>query len=135
MKTTEILTRHLRDDRPVWTICNLPKGFHDPLVVSGVLAWGGVLDEIDCDCQDCDSMPKPYIRDESAGVQQWAYTCEMTGEVINVDLDRISYWEYDADRFYVSHMKKIIDWYNDLIRFASLDFEEPQTESEEEQAN
>lgn len=44
-------------------------------------------------------MPKPYIRDESAEVQQWAYTCEMTGEVINVDLDRISYWEYDADRF------------------------------------
>ena len=99
MKTTEILTRHLRDDRPVWTICNLPKGFHDPLVASGVLAWCGVLDEIDCDCQDCDFMPKPYIRDESAEVQQWAYTCEMTGEVINVDLDRISYWEYDADRF------------------------------------
>lgn len=29
---------------------------------------------------------------------------------------------YDADRFYVSHMKKIIDWYNELDQFASLDF-------------
>lgn len=31
---------------------------------------------------------------------------------------------YDADRFYVSHMKKVVDWYNELKNFASLDFEE-----------
>ena len=31
---------------------------------------------------------------------------------------------YDDDRFYVSHMKKVVDWYNDLKNFASLDFEE-----------
>lgn len=30
---------------------------------------------------------------------------------------------YDRDRFYVSHMKKIVDWYNDLKKNASLDFE------------
>jgi len=29
---------------------------------------------------------------------------------------------YDADRFYVSHMKKILDWYDDLVKYASLDF-------------
>ena len=28
------------------------------------------------------------------------------------------------DRFYVSHMKKVVDWYNELKNFASLDFEE-----------
>lgn len=31
---------------------------------------------------------------------------------------------YDSDRFYVSHMKKVVDWYNELKNFASLDFEE-----------
>ena len=30
--------------------------------------------------------------------------------------------QYDADRFYVSHMKKVLDWYNCLQEFASLDF-------------
>lgn len=30
--------------------------------------------------------------------------------------------DYDADRFYVSHMKKVVDWYNELKHFASLDF-------------
>lgn len=29
---------------------------------------------------------------------------------------------YDEDRFYVSHMKKVIDWYNEIVSFASLDF-------------
>ena len=31
---------------------------------------------------------------------------------------------YDVGRFYVSHMKKVVDWYNELKNFASLDFEE-----------
>lgn len=30
--------------------------------------------------------------------------------------------DYDSDRFYVSHMRKVIDWYNELVDFASLDF-------------
>lgn len=38
--------------------------------------------------------------------------------------------EYDRDRFYVSHMKKIVEWYNELKKHASLDFEVAQ-ESEE----
>ena len=29
---------------------------------------------------------------------------------------------YDRDRFYVSHMKKVVDWYNNLRKYASLDF-------------
>lgn len=29
---------------------------------------------------------------------------------------------YDADRFYVSHMRKVVDWYNQLLNYASLDF-------------
>ena len=36
--------------------------------------------------------------------------------------------EYDADRFYVSHMKKVLDWYNCLQEFASLDFVEEEEE-------
>ena len=38
--------------------------------------------------------------------------------------------DYDADRFYVTHMKKVVDWYNELKNFASLDFEdEEETEA------
>lgn len=29
---------------------------------------------------------------------------------------------YDPDRFYLSHMKKILDWYGELVQYASLDF-------------
>ncbi len=32
--------------------------------------------------------------------------------------------DYDGDRFYVSHMKKVVDWYNELKNFATLDFVE-----------
>lgn len=30
--------------------------------------------------------------------------------------------EYDEDRFYVSHMKKVLDWYSELEKYASFDF-------------
>ncbi|MBO4633931.1 MAG: DUF5606 domain-containing protein [Bacteroidales bacterium] len=30
--------------------------------------------------------------------------------------------DYDADRFYLSHMKKVCEWYNALKTYASLDF-------------
>lgn len=33
---------------------------------------------------------------------------------------------YDRDRFYVSHMKKVVAWYNFLKQYASLDFETPE---------
>ena len=36
---------------------------------------------------------------------------------------------YDGSRFYVSHMKKVVDWYNELKKNASLDFTQ---EAEEE---
>ena len=29
---------------------------------------------------------------------------------------------YDADRFYVSHMRKVVDWYDQIVKYASLDF-------------
>jgi len=35
---------------------------------------------------------------------------------------------YDEERFYISHMKKVIDWYGELVQYASLDFEEPEKE-------
>ena len=38
---------------------------------------------------------------------------------------------YDRDRFYVSHMKKVVDWYNALKNHASLDFVDPDTEDAE----
>ncbi len=34
--------------------------------------------------------------------------------------------DYDRDRFYVSHMKKVVDWYNILKEYATLDFELPE---------
>ena len=38
---------------------------------------------------------------------------------------------YDEDRFYVSHMKKILGWYEDLRQYASLEFVEEEEEKEE----
>jgi len=51
--------------------------------------------------------------------------------------------DYDGDRFYVSHMKKVVDWYNDLKKYASLDFvnpeegnsDEPTVQTTEDKAN
>lgn len=37
---------------------------------------------------------------------------------------------YDEARFYVSHMKKVLDWYNCLAQFGSLDFAEDEKEEE-----
>lgn len=43
--------------------------------------------------------------------------------------------DYDSDRFYVSHMKKVVEWYNELKNYASLDFaDENETAPEEENA-
>lgn len=39
---------------------------------------------------------------------------------------------YDGDRFYTSHMKKVVTWYNLLKQYASLDFEEHAGSEEEE---
>jgi hypothetical protein len=36
--------------------------------------------------------------------------------------------DYDRDRFYVSHMKKVTDWYNNLKKYASLEFEKEEKE-------
>lgn len=40
---------------------------------------------------------------------------------------------YDRDRFYVSHMKKVVDWYNNLKKYASFDFVNPEEESAEQE--
>lgn len=37
---------------------------------------------------------------------------------------------YDEDRFYPSHMKKVVAWYNLLKQYASLDFEEPEKDAD-----
>lgn len=39
---------------------------------------------------------------------------------------------YDRDRFYVSHMKKVVEWYNALRNYASLDFVDLDAEAAEE---
>jgi hypothetical protein len=41
--------------------------------------------------------------------------------------------DYDRDRFYVSHMKKVLEWYNFLKNNASLDFEPLEDTAEKEQ--
>ena len=40
---------------------------------------------------------------------------------------------YDRDRFYVSHMKKVVEWYNALKNYASLDFVNPEEEVTEQE--
>ena len=40
--------------------------------------------------------------------------------------------DYDGDRFYASHMKKVVEWYKDLESYASLDFEEAEEAPEAE---
>ena len=39
--------------------------------------------------------------------------------------------DYDEGRFYVSHMKKVVDWYNEIKEYASFDFVDPDEEQEE----
>ena len=39
---------------------------------------------------------------------------------------------YDADRFYVSHMRKVLDWFKEIVKHASLDFVEEEENSGEE---
>ncbi len=39
--------------------------------------------------------------------------------------------DYDKDRFHLSHMKKVVTWYNILKEYASLDFENPDKEDKE----
>lgn len=39
--------------------------------------------------------------------------------------------EYDRNRFYASHMKKVVEWYNALKHYASLDFTDPVQNAEE----
>ncbi|MCQ2166700.1 MAG: DUF5606 domain-containing protein [Bacteroidales bacterium] len=39
---------------------------------------------------------------------------------------------YDRERFYLSHMKKVVTWYNELKARASLDFVDPEKEGKEE---
>ena len=40
---------------------------------------------------------------------------------------------YDGDRFYVSHMKKVVEWYNALKHYSSLDFVNPDEEAAEQE--
>lgn len=39
--------------------------------------------------------------------------------------------DYDGSRFYVSHMKKVADWYNCILKGASFDFVKEGEEGEE----
>lgn len=42
--------------------------------------------------------------------------------------------DYDGDRFYVSHMRKVVEWYNEIKEYASFDFVNPDEEESEEKA-
>lgn len=43
--------------------------------------------------------------------------------------------DYDKDRFYASHMKKVVEWYNLLKNYASLEFESGEKEEPTAEAN
>lgn len=38
---------------------------------------------------------------------------------------------YDGERFYLSHMRKVLDWYGQIVKYASLDFVKADEQSEE----
>ena len=40
---------------------------------------------------------------------------------------------YDRDRFYLSHMKKVVSWYNEIKAHCSLDFVDPEAEAAQEE--
>lgn len=42
--------------------------------------------------------------------------------------------DYDADRFYVSHMRKILAWYSQIVKYASLDFVKEEEEKADDEA-
>ena len=43
--------------------------------------------------------------------------------------------DYDPQKFYPSHMKKVVEWYNALKQYATLDFENPEKEEAESKAS
>ena len=42
--------------------------------------------------------------------------------------------DYDEDRFYVSHMRKVVEWYNEIKEYASFDFVDPDEKEGEKQS-
>ena len=51
-----------------------------------------------------------------------------------LDLFRKAIPNYDADRFYLSHMRKVVDWYDQLSQDASLDFVKAEEEADAKEA-
>lgn len=49
------------------------------------------------------------------------------------DLFKKALPDYDDERFYVSHMKKVVEWYNEIREYASFDFVNPDEETEAEE--
>lgn len=43
--------------------------------------------------------------------------------------------DYDGDRFYASHMKKVVEWYNTLRQSASLEFVDEEDGKDAEKAD
>ncbi len=50
------------------------------------------------------------------------------------DLFRKAIPNYDDERFYLSHMRKVVDWYNQLVQYASLDFVKPEENADAKEA-
>ena len=90
-----------------------------------------------CD-SDCELW---YTRAKELGVKVIEMPYTLDGEECLYDLgektDLKAFFDkalpgYDGDRFYTSHMKKVVTWYNLLKQYASLDFEEHAGSEEEE---
>ncbi len=43
--------------------------------------------------------------------------------------------DYDGSRFYLSHMRKIVDWYDQIVKYASLDFVKEEDGQQQEAEN
>lgn len=49
-----------------------------------------------------------------------------------VSLFQVAIPNYDDERFYISHMRKVIDWYSQIVEYRSLDFVKREDEQQEE---
>lgn len=57
--------------------------------------------------------------------------CAKAADSVVLDFFAKAIPNYDADRFYLSHMRKVLDWYDQIVKYASLDFVNEDEESTE----
>ena len=68
---------------------------------------------------------------------QETYSDKPAPDAKSPDKDLIAFFnevipDYDEERFYISHMRKVVSWYNILLLNGITDFSDPEDEKSEE---